>query len=83
MRPSASGVRTKVDTVSETKANVTKLVEAKNGPSAGLTKSQRVALAEIQKTGTCTPCGKNAAKAGLKPGKEIKNVEVQIDWYNQ
>ena len=80
---SASGVRTRVDLVTETPRGNVKLIESKNGPSARLTPNQRKALPEIQKSGTCTPCGKNAQKAGLEPGKKIKSVEVQIDRHNQ
>jgi RHS repeat-associated protein len=80
---SASNVRTRVDVVTATPGGNVKLIESKNGPHARLTPNQRKALPEIQQTGSCTPCGKNAEKAGFKPGEKIANVEVQIDRHNQ
>ena len=55
-----------------------KFIDSKNGPSAGLTKNQKVGYPELETSGGI-PRGGNAAAAGLEPGVPIPPTPVQID----
>jgi RHS repeat-associated protein len=70
--------RTRLDLAAKTPQGSLKFIECKNGPCAGLTPNQKAALPEIRNTGG-VPRGKNAAKAGLKPGEAIGPTEVVVE----
>ena len=55
-----------------------KFIDSKNGPTAGLTKNQKVGYPELETSGGI-PRGGNAAAAGLEPGVPIPPTPVQID----
>lgn len=63
----AGGVRSRPDLFVELADGRRGFVEVKNGPSARLTKNQRVAYPAISSQGF-TPVGKNAADAGFDVG---------------
>ncbi len=48
-----------------------RIIEAKNGPNARLTKNQRDAFKILRDGGTVVPVGKRAKAAGLEPGLPI------------
>jgi RHS repeat-associated protein len=74
-----SGKRTRADLTGTDAQGKATVIESKNGPNAKLTDNQK----EMQQTstsgGTVTPRGKNAAAAGLTPGKPIPAPQYQVD----
>jgi RHS repeat-associated protein len=73
-----TAARTRIDLATKTPEGKLKFIECKNGPCAGLTPNQKAAFPEIQNKGG-VPRGRNAAKAGLKPGEKIGPTEVVVE----
>jgi len=76
-----SGGRSRPDLLTETPKNELKVREAKNGESAKMTRGQRELEDTVEKGGSVIPRGKNAEKAGLKPGELIKIDKFELDKY--
>ncbi len=78
-----NGTRIRVDIAGEFKGKVV-FIEVKNGPSAGFTPNQRIALPKMMDGIPITPVGKNAANAGLIPNQAITKSQyiLMIKKYN-
>jgi len=75
--------RTRVDLVARNPATQERyFVEAKNGPSASLSKNQAEAFPLIE-GGGAIPRGANAAKAGLDVGTPLSSTSVEVMRFNQ
>ena len=61
----------------DSKGNI-KFIEVKNGPNARLTPNQKKLQDALNNGEDVIPRGKNAAKAGLKPGEPV-GAEFQVD----
>jgi hypothetical protein len=73
-----TGGRIRADLLTEDTGGNLKVIDAKNGPSAGLTPNQQTGYPALQRTGG-VPRGANAAAAGLTPGQPTGPIPVQID----
>lgn len=76
------GSRIRTDLVSQTKAGNWRVIEAKNGPFARLTRNQRIAYEMLTNGAPAVPVGRNAVEAGLPVGEEMP-FDVLIDWWNR
>jgi len=74
-----SGRRTRPDLLTETEAGELKVREAKKGETATLTPGQRELKETIEKGLPVIPRGKNAEKAGLKPGEPVQIPHFEED----
>ncbi|MCC6741780.1 MAG: hypothetical protein IT452_22360, partial [Planctomycetia bacterium] len=74
----AGGVRTRADILVRTPAGRLKVIEAKNGPSARLSRNQKAGFPALRRGGA-VPVGANAEAANLTPGQALGPVDVQVD----
>jgi len=75
-----SAARTRLDLVGRNKAGELEFIEVKNGPNAGLTPNQELAIPKIREGGG-VPRGGNAVAAGLSVGKPLPPTPVRIIQY--
>jgi RHS repeat-associated protein len=75
-----SGGRFRSDLVTRDAQGKVRPGESKCGPTACLNPNQVKRFQEFEQSGG-TPVGRNAAKAGLKPGQPIDPAKVRVDYW--
>ena len=75
-----AGGRTRPDILVRDAQSKLKFIESKCGPGACLNPNQAGRIPELRQSGGI-PRGKNAANAGLTPGKPIGPTPVQVDYW--
>ncbi|WP_148095089.1 RHS repeat-associated core domain-containing protein, partial [Burkholderia stagnalis] len=75
-----TGGRTRPDILVRDAQGNLKFIESKCGPSACVNSNQAGRFQELQESGG-VPRGRNAAAAGLTPGKPIGPTPVQVDYW--